>query len=152
MYSLFVIEFCSQTINSYASISRLKKQTKNNVIPVFIKVPSTWIEKCVKFSILLIQSSLIKQVHPPAVQSVSALPQCWSSMCSKRSGDSPDHQYPTSEKWVFFTTISSTLLPIVGDVCTTSFIKLHTQKKRFRWNKLYWCSQYFTLSHWNLLT
>lgn len=97
MYRLFVIEFCSQTINSYASISRLKKQTKNNVIPVFIKVPSTWIEKCVKFSILLIQSSLIKQVHPPAVPSVSALPQCWSSMCSKRSGDSPDHQYPTSE-------------------------------------------------------
>lgn len=27
-------------------------------------------------------------------------------------------------KWVFFTTISSTLLPMVGDVWTTSFIKL----------------------------
>lgn len=31
-------------------------------------------------------------------------------------------------KWVLLTTISSTLLPIVGEVCTTSFIELQNTR------------------------
>ena len=36
-------------------------------------------------------------------------------------------------KWMFFQTTSSTLLPIVGDVWTTSFIKLKVKQCPCRW-------------------